>query len=208
MLKHLPPGRQNEALAGDLLEEFVHGRSAIWYWRQVMVAIVIRCYRDILNHRTILTYAAVWSILAPSWFVISDKMWANSQLLGPIYRMDFPWSTICDLIFVSGLSLVFIWTGLLLYLVPHMLAMRSFNIGRLGRGLSLTLLVWAALLVLSFLLPPPMHSLDRRDFTPLNAIKNMQIWVGCLPAILTLVCGLWGATSRRMRAHSKFAIQS
>ena len=31
----------NEALAGDLLEEYRHGRSAAWYWRQVMKAILV-----------------------------------------------------------------------------------------------------------------------------------------------------------------------
>ena len=39
LLEHL--GGENEALAGDLLEEFRRGRSAAWYWRQVLVAIVV-----------------------------------------------------------------------------------------------------------------------------------------------------------------------
>jgi preprotein translocase subunit SecY len=39
LLKHL--GRRNDALAGDLLEEYRRGRSAAWYWRQVLTAIVV-----------------------------------------------------------------------------------------------------------------------------------------------------------------------
>ena len=37
ILQRLAPG--NEALHGDLDEEFSSGRSSVWYWRQVMAAI-------------------------------------------------------------------------------------------------------------------------------------------------------------------------
>lgn len=33
--------RGNEALVGDLLEEYRHGRSAAWYWRQVLTAVAV-----------------------------------------------------------------------------------------------------------------------------------------------------------------------
>jgi hypothetical protein len=39
MLEHLLLGGRNEALAGDLLEEFQRRRSVAWYWRQVVGAI-------------------------------------------------------------------------------------------------------------------------------------------------------------------------
>jgi preprotein translocase subunit SecY len=39
LLKHL--GRRNDALGGDLLEEYRRGRSAAWYWRQALTAIVV-----------------------------------------------------------------------------------------------------------------------------------------------------------------------
>lgn len=41
LIEHLIPGSRNEALAGDLLEQFGQGRSALWYWRQVLVAILV-----------------------------------------------------------------------------------------------------------------------------------------------------------------------
>ena len=40
MLKYLVLGDKNEALEGDLLEEFERRRSASWYWRQVFGAIL------------------------------------------------------------------------------------------------------------------------------------------------------------------------
>jgi len=33
-------GRRREALIGDLGEEYRHGRSPTWYWRQALLAIV------------------------------------------------------------------------------------------------------------------------------------------------------------------------
>ena len=35
--------RGNEALVGDLLEEYRQGRSAVWYWRQVLTRRLPRC---------------------------------------------------------------------------------------------------------------------------------------------------------------------
>src|SRR4030095_16256717 len=40
LLEHI--GRKNPSLAGDLLEEYRQGRSVAWYWRQVLIAIVLR----------------------------------------------------------------------------------------------------------------------------------------------------------------------
>jgi hypothetical protein len=39
------------ALAGDLLEECARGRSAIWYWRQVLIAIWIGIWSTIFDHK-------------------------------------------------------------------------------------------------------------------------------------------------------------
>jgi hypothetical protein len=41
----------DDGLAGDLLEERTRGRSRIWYWRQVLIAILISIYRAIRAHK-------------------------------------------------------------------------------------------------------------------------------------------------------------
>lgn len=41
------------ALAGDLREERWQGRSTIWYWRQVLMAICIGIWRPIFQHKAL-----------------------------------------------------------------------------------------------------------------------------------------------------------
>lgn len=40
-----------ESLIGDLVERHRHGRSALWYWRQALLAISVDAVRDIRSHR-------------------------------------------------------------------------------------------------------------------------------------------------------------
>jgi hypothetical protein len=47
------------ALAGDLLEERTNGRSAIWFWRQVWIAVVAGVWSDILHHKLLALRAVV-----------------------------------------------------------------------------------------------------------------------------------------------------
>jgi len=51
-------------IAGDLLEEFNRGRSAAWYWRQVLVAIVVGCATEVRHHRGLAARAILitWAI--------------------------------------------------------------------------------------------------------------------------------------------------
>ena len=39
ILQHLGAGVHEEALAGDLIEQYARGRSRLWYWHQVLIAI-------------------------------------------------------------------------------------------------------------------------------------------------------------------------
>ena len=46
LLELLVPPRTSEALLGDLIEQFESGRSRTWYWRQVILALVISAGRE------------------------------------------------------------------------------------------------------------------------------------------------------------------
>jgi hypothetical protein len=41
LLERLGPAYRNESLVGDLFEEYQQDRTRAWYWRQVIVAILI-----------------------------------------------------------------------------------------------------------------------------------------------------------------------
>jgi hypothetical protein len=49
----------DSALAGDLLEECSHGRSLVWYWRQVAIAIWSSIWRTIVHHKLLALRALV-----------------------------------------------------------------------------------------------------------------------------------------------------
>jgi hypothetical protein len=41
LLQRLGAGWHSESLAGDLIEQYAQGRSRLWYWQQVVLAIVL-----------------------------------------------------------------------------------------------------------------------------------------------------------------------
>lgn len=74
------------ALAGDLSEERAHGRSAIWYWGQVLIAIRIGMWVVICNH-PLLALRAVATGLAVNY--LSNFLWWRYlyPLLSPVLSM-------------------------------------------------------------------------------------------------------------------------
>jgi hypothetical protein len=50
LLEHIRFSNTDDALAGDLLEEFNQRRSAAWYWRQVLVAILVGFGKELRIH--------------------------------------------------------------------------------------------------------------------------------------------------------------
>ena len=46
LLGWLVSGPHGDALAGDLIEQYRQGRSGVWYWRQVLLAIVVALAKD------------------------------------------------------------------------------------------------------------------------------------------------------------------
>jgi hypothetical protein len=47
LLQHLASSPRRESLVGDLIEQYRNGRSATWYWRQVLTAILVGATRDV-----------------------------------------------------------------------------------------------------------------------------------------------------------------
>jgi hypothetical protein len=74
MLEHLTPAGRDEALGGDLLEEFRGGRSEGWYWWQVLSACSVGLLNSLRARGLLLVFALCWSMLAPAWNVLCDGL--------------------------------------------------------------------------------------------------------------------------------------
>jgi hypothetical protein len=153
LLEHLVPGPRNDALAGDLLEDFRCGRSKTWYWRQVLVAIVLGVSRESRIHLGLMFFAASWAMLAPAWLRLLANSEQHFNLTERFDRMDWPWSIVSDVGFLLAANVLFIWTGMALYLIPHLWAARNLRVQPLGGGIRASLPVLVALWATLVLLP-------------------------------------------------------
>jgi hypothetical protein len=53
LAQRLVSGPRRESLLGDLIEQYRQGRSGIWYWRQVLAAILVGIAHDLASHKTL-----------------------------------------------------------------------------------------------------------------------------------------------------------
>ena len=64
LLQRFAPLPETDAIAGDLLEHYQHGRSRLWYWREVLVAILRGTWFEVRQHGLLLLAAVnlAWSV--------------------------------------------------------------------------------------------------------------------------------------------------
>ncbi|HEX4030998.1 MAG TPA: hypothetical protein VHX20_11580 [Terracidiphilus sp.] len=174
-------GEWNEALAGDLHEEFRAGRSAVWYWRQVLSALLIRGARALRIRRAALLFAALWSMLVPGWLFMVAGIERSLHFNEHLSRMTWPWSTVCDLGLMLAASLLFLWAGILLYLFADLWHPDHFRLRELGGGIAASLpavlVLWLALIVLPkhfVAVQAAAESSTARTPTPLEAFRMEQ----------------------------------
>jgi hypothetical protein len=190
MLDRLVPGGLNEALEGDLLEELASGRSHSWYWRQVSSAIAVAWRSEISGHRRALMFAALWSMLAPTWLELAHTR-AFSNLAAITQQLDWPWSAICPVLLQLSLLHAFLWTGFLLFLGWNRFVTKGFNVQRLclglARGTFVLLPVWLATVFV-------------------NAFLFSNSWLAtvslCFPFFVAMLCAIWGLPRERACAKS------
>jgi hypothetical protein len=175
ILEHLVPGERNEALAGDLLEEFRSGRSAAWYWRQVLAAIAIATLREIRARSLLLGFAALWTLLAPAWWFFGVRFLAP----GVSFVLPWPYSAV----FVTAISaLLSLWAGLAGYVLLYALIGRNFHLERVLRGL------WIGpLLLFLFTTLPIRASLHRLGIGGTASLAGLMF----LQHFLSLVAAAW-----------------
>lgn len=200
MLEHLTLGDENEALAGDLLEELRHGRSKAWYWRQVLVVIVLGFTSELRTRWPAVVYAALWSAPQPAYSFYVVRRIQVSSFVTREWQLAWPYSTLCDLAFTIVSNVLYIWLGLALYFLALSWAKKSLSLQRLTRGLWISLLlyvaVFAGLLAYAALFPFHGRPIDVRQITLVILITDPGFLWFCLPFFLTLLISIWAAGPR------------
>ena len=93
-LKHF--GSSDEALVGDLIEEYSQGRSAAWYWRQVLIAVLIGCGNQVRRHKLLTVRAVIvgWAAWYISWYAVNlpvYKLYAKVLAVLGLHPSSFLW---------------------------------------------------------------------------------------------------------------------
>jgi hypothetical protein len=83
LLARFASGPQRESLIGDLLEQYQRGRSASWYWRQTIGAIVIGAVAEAWQHKGLAISVVALGIYLPQIYMFLHINW--------IGRLDQLW---------------------------------------------------------------------------------------------------------------------
>jgi len=64
LLRYLGCSPNNDAMLGDIQERFAGGKSRLWFWKEVVVAIIASAYVSLLSSRSpIMKRTVVWTIV-------------------------------------------------------------------------------------------------------------------------------------------------
>jgi non-heme chloroperoxidase len=114
ILEHLTFGPRNEALAGDLLEEFHSGRSAMWYRRQALAAVAIGALEVTRASVMLLIFSATWTMLYPAWkSIVSGFM--GHPTPDRLSLLAWPYSSLAQIGYGVAPALAFVWLGFMVY---------------------------------------------------------------------------------------------
>lgn len=153
-MEQFSPVLKNAALAGDLMEAFKQGRSSGWYWRQVFWAILIVLLNFLRKRWSYLVYAALCSgLISITWLFMlsvesSSALRAVFALYAKGYRIQWPWSLVYQIAFLTIFQAVIVASALIAYLA----CFRIVNPGKVVRALILIVVVLASGNVASTLL--------------------------------------------------------
>jgi hypothetical protein len=86
LLRRVVSGPKRESLIGDLDEQFARGHSSLWYWRQVLSAILVGVIGDLREHpvlvirSVVLTWAVViaWVESTLALYLWVSENWVNA----------------------------------------------------------------------------------------------------------------------------------
>jgi len=111
LLEHFGSGPDNDAIMGDIAEQYAQGRSRIWYWQQVVTAIAISMIRECWNHKLLASQALVRGWLGLYLCSYLGRLFGNLASWSRWWRADW--------IRVPGYTL---WWLLSLFLIGYLVA--------------------------------------------------------------------------------------
>lgn len=202
LLDHCSAPGRDEAIAGDLLEEFHSGRSADWYRRQAASAVMVSWVRVLGARGMLFLFAVLWSSLAPAWTAVLDRFVTRPNPAEEFWRMDAPFYGLSSFALWLALNVGFVWAGLLLYFGSHGRSAGNFRRREVVRAFvaaaPLFLLAYFGTFVAMNLLAYPGPTLPWHTMTPFGELFDLRLAALALrvPYFLTLVCALWEATPR------------
>jgi hypothetical protein len=176
LLEHLVPGEKNEALTGDLLEDFQRRGSVAWYWRQVFMAILVGCSNELRKRWGGIVFAIICTSAVPWKHILLNVEFESLLHLG--FKLAWPLSLIYQIAFFTLLNAVALVAALCAYLGVT----RSFNLRRFLKGSLVALLV----LCLGNIGLPLLWLMQ-----PSRFFSDYVVWR--LPLFLGLVLAIWAA---------------
>ena len=192
LLRHFTFGPHREALTGDLSEELQSGRSANWYWRQVLSAIAVGALRKSRDSLLALLFSLAWSALYPAWRLSFARINLTHILPQRWAAIDLPYSTGLHGIAEIIPAILFVWLGLLLYFTLRPETFSNLSAVRLLASLSVslnTLLIATAGIWLS--LKPSAIGLG--DVSRESLHSNFDLLALCIPLALSLFSAIASA---------------
>ncbi|MGB7266143.1 MAG: hypothetical protein WBC92_11570 [Terracidiphilus sp.] len=206
MLEHLASGDRDEALSGDLLEQFRAGRGGGWYWQQVLAACAVSWSNSLSARGSALLFALLWSALAPAWHAAIEGIKSPPGI-------EHGWSMLGPLMLLLALAAwtvlhaAFLWAGILVYQLAHMALKKPLRAAVMRRALWMAAIVLPPVAFVVFVLAalyrcsvPGLAHAKLAD-TSWGQIADLRIYADLIriPYFVALLAALWGTISQPAR---------
>jgi hypothetical protein len=130
VLEHLVR-REDDALAGDLMEEFSQGRSNRWYWYQVLAALLVSFSEQLRSGWIAILFAVIVSSAFPYKQIAHCSEF--ERVFGWLITFPWPWSMFFGIAFWSAFEGGILFAAFAAYLgATRRLRLRSFSKGSLA----------------------------------------------------------------------------
>jgi hypothetical protein len=209
ILEHLTTNEQQDALSGDLLEEFSGGRSRGWYWRQVATAVIVSFARTLRVKWFAIAFSALWMLPLPALEIYVHREKLRGTFYSQIWSYQWPYSMISDIALAIGWKLLYLWLGITFCQMLLAIATRPTSVTQLVKGLCASAAVYVAMFLgmMAYILAfPHPYAVDIRRVNPISLILEPALMVASdIPFIVAMLSGVLLATSTQQRRAKQVA---